>query len=260
MEQGRKSSRGVQSESPYREFALLYDDTVGKYAFECWKERFEIIESRFGFSFDTAADIACGTGLAVLYLKSRCKRVYGVDGSAWMLDVAKRRVRSEDVIFLQQKFTEICLPERVDLLTCNFDSINYILEENELELTIEKFASSLNSGGWAVFDVNTENELRIEDGNDLQVHRCRQGVSIWESDWNEKKKILTISMTNFISIRKNCDEMKRETHCERAYPLDYLKDVILRSGFKECYAFDAYDLGGVSRNTRRIQFVCRAGR
>ncbi len=245
--------------SPYREFALLYDEIVGEYAFECWKENFEIIARRFNISFDIAADIACGTGLAVTYLKSKCERVYGVDASPWMLDVAKTRVSSPDIILLEQNFTELNLPESVDLLTCNFDSLNYLLEENEVEITLRKFASSLKPRGWAIFDLNTENELRLADGLSVEVHRSSRGVSIWESDWNDKKKILTIRMTNFIKQKKNFYIMKSEIHRERAYSLDYLKSVILDSGFKELHAFDASDLGGVTGNTRRIQFVCRSG-
>lgn len=259
MDVDKKDTKDVNRSSPYREFALLYDETVGKYAFECWKEKFEIIERRFNISFDIAADIACGTGFAVDYLKSRCKRVYGVDGSPWMLNVARFRIKSPDVIFLEQNFTELRLPEKVDLLTCNFDSLNYILDEVELKTTLRKFASSLKAGGWAVFDVNTENELRVNEGTDVQVHRCSGGVSIWESDWDEKKKIITIRITNFIKREKGFYIMKSETHCERAYSLDYLKDAISNSGFKELHAFDASDLGGVTENTRRIQFACRVG-
>ncbi len=48
-------------------------------------------------SCGTAADLGCGTGTVLARLFSQCEKVIGVDGSARMLDLCRRRFREESI-------------------------------------------------------------------------------------------------------------------------------------------------------------------
>ena len=247
----------VVPERPYHELAVIYDELVGETAFEFWRENFDRLVARYGIEFESAADIACGTGLAVAYLSAMCDRVYGVDISTDMLEVARFRVRDPGVVFLEQSFTTLELPEPVDLLTCNFDSLNYVLTEAEIEEAITRFWRSLKQGGHCIFDMNTTRELEAEWGTSVFVHRVSNGLAVWESDWDRVLRINTLRMTNFIERGDGLYSRSEEVHRERSYELDYLVGVLRAAGFARVEAYDAKGLTGVNEETRRVQFLAR---
>lgn len=183
----RKTRSDIEGHSrgmPYEHFALAYDELVGETAFECWREAFEQVVLRHGIEFESAADIACGTGLAARYLAGRCCEVYATDISREMLEAARRNVRVANESFAKQSLTELELPERVDLLTCNFDSFNYLARTEDLAGAIMRFGRSVREGGHCVFDMNTASELEVEHGGSTIVQRVAGGFSIWESEWD----------------------------------------------------------------------------
>ena len=247
-----------EGELPYREFALFYNELVGEAAFECWRENFERLTGRYAISYEVAADIACGTGKAVGYLARRCRRVYAVDRSPWMLDIARSEVLEENVVFLEQSFATLKLPEPVDLLTCNFDSLNYLTDEQQLGEALEAFARSLKPGGTAVFDVNTAGELNNGGITGAMVHRTREAVSVWETQWDSATGVHTLIMTNFLKVEGGLYRMSREVHRERAYSPAVILRLAEAAGFRYCRCMDARDLGAVDESTRRAQFM--AGR
>jgi SAM-dependent methyltransferase len=242
---------------PYREIAGIYDELVGNTAFECWLENFVRLVDRYGIGFRVCADVACGTGLAAQYLSRICERVYGVDISPWMLAVARGRKYSSEVVFLEQSFTGLRLPEKVELVTCNFDSLNYVLKEKELAGTLRRFAKSLKPGGYLIFDINTTRELAEGWGDDVLFHRLSDSFSIWETGWDPEARINTVRMTNFLKADDGTYRMSEEVHMERAYDLELLFKYLQEAGFPKVDAFDAKDLGGVGEDTRRVQFVAR---
>ena len=252
-----KTVRVPDSRRSYREIARIYDELVGNTAFECWLENFVRIVERYGIRFRVCADIACGTGLAAQYLSRVCERLYAVDVSPWMLEVAGDREYASEVIFLEQAFIELKLPEKVELVTCNFDSLNYLQEENELAETLKRFAKSLKPGGYAIFDINTTRELAEGWGDDVLFHRLSNAFSVWETSWDPEARINTVRMTNFIEADDHTYSMSEEVHKEKAYDLELLFKYLRRAGFSKIEAFDAKDLGGVGEDTRRVQFVTR---
>jgi len=240
---------------PYRELALMYDELVGRTAFECWRENFERLTNRYSIVPDTACDMACGTGLAADYLAGRCSRVYAVDQSESMLQIARSRAPESDTVFLRQSFTTLDLPERVDLITCNFDSLNYLTEVSDLQEALRRFAGALATGGQAIFDMNTARELADGLGDALLVHHVEAGVSIWESTWDPASRVNTVEMTNFLRRQDGLFEMKCETHRERCYDLEFITAAVMDAGFRRLEAFDARGLSEVGPDTRRVQFL-----
>ncbi len=256
MGKGRMK-RARDSQRPYRELSLIYDELVGDTAFECWKDNFEALVTRYCIHFEVAADVACGTGHAAGYLAGRCATVYAVDASPEMLEVAESKMRAKNIVFLEQSFTELELPEPVDLLTCNFDSLNYLLREEDLREALARFALSLKAGGYCVFDMNTTRELEVEWGTAAFVHRVSMGMAVWESEWDPDSRTNTLRMTNFIRSKNGLFRMSEETHRERSYDTEFVMGLVFGAGFTWAEARDARDLTGVGEETRRVQFVAR---
>jgi ubiquinone/menaquinone biosynthesis C-methylase UbiE len=245
-----------KEDEPYGALAWMYDELVGITAFECWRENFEHLVRRNEIGYETACDVACGTGLAAEYLSGRCGRVYAVDNSSEMLKVASSRCDEDKVTLIRQSFTELSLPETVDLLTCNFDSLNYLTDEDDLREALARFARALAQGGWAVFDMNTTAAFEL-DWDSAMFHRTSRGFSAWESSWDPCLRTATLRMTNFVRRPDGAFEMSEELHRERSYDPGLVLDALARGGFSAVEMFDANGLSEVSGATRRIQFAAR---
>lgn len=248
------------SAAPFSGSAAFYDEMVGQTAFEHIRANFDRLCDMHGISFVTCADVACGTGLFVQYLAGLAEKVYGVDISEEMLEEARRRNAANGAIFLRQGFTELELPEPVDLVTCNFDSLNYLLEEEELAEALHRFRQALGAGGHAVFDLNTIWQLEHMTGESTWVHDIPGGFSIWRTEWDPRRRIETLNMTNLVEAGDGLYRRSDEIHRERGYDLPLVQGLLQRAGFRWWRAYDGEaELGYPGPTTRRLVFVAGAG-
>ncbi|WP_306333569.1 class I SAM-dependent methyltransferase [Streptomyces sp. KL118A] len=140
--------------SPYEILADRYDALLGDRAFIRLRRSFERLVRRHGLVFRSAADVGCGTGTFVAHLRSRgAHPVWGVDRSPRMLAQALAKNRGNGARFLLQDLRVLRLPHPVALLTCQSDTLNYLLVPSELRTALRAFAHALEPGGHAVFDM-----------------------------------------------------------------------------------------------------------
>lgn len=241
-----------------QEFARIYDDIIGDMLFAWWKETFEKLAPRHGIRFDSVADVACGTGSVVSYFADKGRMVVGTDASPEMLEVAREKNRDfSSASFLKQRFADLSLPSLVDLITCNGDSLNYILDENDLQKTFALFARFLNPGGWLFFDMNTLHYLSTGWDTKTWLMRGEKAWSVWSTAWDEDEKINTLTMHNFIEAEKGLYRLHIESHEEKGYELDAIQSWLKAAGFNEIHLYDGLTCGPVAADTTRAQFVAK---
>ena len=154
----------------YEALSQVYDELLGDQFFSDQRRIFEQIERRYALLFSSAVDVGCGTGTFVSYLRARgVAPVWGVDRSRAMLARAVAKNAGNGARFLQQDLRELRLPEPVDLLVCQFDTLNYLLTLSDLHTAFAAFGRALHPGGHAVFDVVTPHTF--EPG---RTHRLEQ--------------------------------------------------------------------------------------
>jgi SAM-dependent methyltransferase len=119
---------------------------------------------------DSACDIACGTGTTALALARAGLKVYGVDLSGAMCAAARKKVRRSGlpVTILQADMRSFRLPERVDLVTCEFDALNHVPAKSDLGRVARAVARALRPGGYFYFDVNN----RLSFANTWRLTWC----------------------------------------------------------------------------------------
>src|SRR5690349_16455959 len=125
-------------------------------------------------------DLACGTGEAALAFAMHGCAVLGVDRSAAMLDIARGKARGagSDIGFvccdmrelpandehlitndqgpqINSRSSFVLRPSSVDLVTCFYDSLNYLADDGDLDRVFAVAAHALRPGGYMVFDLNT---------------------------------------------------------------------------------------------------------
>ena len=105
----------------------------------------------------TACDLCCGTGTTALEMARRGYKVYAVDRSPEMLEVARAKFAraGADITIVRADMRSFRLPEPVDLITCEFDAINHLEHKRELRDVARAASGALRPGGWFFFDANT---------------------------------------------------------------------------------------------------------
>ena len=211
---------------------------------------------RFRFRQKRVLELACGTGTVAIALAQEGYQVVGVDRSAAMLREARKKTRlaGVEITFLRQDMRKLVLEEPVDLVTCLFDSINYLLSYQDLVRTFEKVARVLRPKGLFVFDMNTAAGL-ASDWNYRKGGRDLGDVAVIGSNsYDPQKKLGTIRITVFKKVN-DLFEKFTEVHTERAYSRSEVKEALGDGGLKLLTSYDCMTFRRPNRNTGRILYV-----
>jgi len=240
---------------PYSHLAKAYDETIGLPAFGRIRLGFETLARRYGLRFSSAADIGCGTGLFARYL-NRCwgATVWAVDISPDMLRVAERNCLGADVRLLRQDIRRLRLPERVDLVTSNFDALNHLTGKDDLRVAFQRIAENLRPGGHLYFDLVTPCQPLAEGIAYVRRMKTRSRQVIQQIRWDPSRRKLSIvvSMRSANSIRPMV-----EVYRERAYSFDEVGRWLMNAGFVIRGVHDAATLLPASGCPARIIVIAQ---
>ncbi|MCI0426609.1 MAG: methyltransferase domain-containing protein [Nitrospiraceae bacterium] len=200
---------------PYTELAAMYDATLGVPFFVGTRRAFEQLVRRYGINFRSAADIGCGTGLFAHYLSRRWGvPTYAVDRSPAMLAIAMRNCTGCEVGLLQQDIRCLQLPQPVDLVTANFDTLNYLLNGPDLRQTFRRIYENLRPGGYFIFDLITP--CQPQDSYLVRMKRL-PGTALEPRQrilWDGVRRLL---FTTIVFQKPGSFALVSESHVERAY-------------------------------------------
>lgn len=222
--------------SIYERFAYFY--TKGHYPqySERMAELLPSVLERFGVKPQMLLDLACGEGSFAVAMAKKGFQVTGVDLSPYILQFARERAQQENVNaeFLLQDMRSLPFEERFDLVTCWYDSLNYLLELEDLEKAFAGACRALKRGGLFIFDMNTIYGLAVN----WQQHPCniQQDTSelfeIHRTSYDFEKNIATLKITGFVKEGNGWTRIDEE-HKERGYSLEEIKQSIKKIGFQE---------------------------
>jgi SAM-dependent methyltransferase len=151
-------------EGGYDAFAPYYDAFTAASDYETWTAEVLELAVRHGWRGTAVLDLACGTGKSFLPLLRRGFDVTGCDSSSAMLAEAARK--APEARLLHADIRDLTMVGRFDLVTCFDDSLNYLLEGEDLAAALCSVAANLAQGGLAIFDLNTLRAYRTTFARD----------------------------------------------------------------------------------------------
>jgi SAM-dependent methyltransferase len=230
---------------------VLYDLLLGRAFSARIRRRFELLVGRYQVRMDSVADIGCGTGLFVAYLCETGRRtVYGVDRSPEMLSQAHVNNQCNCAHFLLQDFRRLILPHAVDLITCFFDSLNYLITTSDFAITLRRIHKNLVRDGHLIFDVVTGSSSTA--WADVEVERGHNGTVYRTTFWDHRGGIQTSRIT--VSLNGCSFE---EWHRQRWYSIDVVAKLLNLTGFLVLGAHDFETLAPATGSSARVIFVAR---
>jgi SAM-dependent methyltransferase len=235
----RKSARTAGENRPYRWLARYYDRLFSFHLSWYQAARDHILGGILP-AVESACDLACGTGTTAVLLARSGIRMYGVDLSPIMcrLARAKARQRRAAVRVIQGDMRSFRLPELVDLVLCELDSLNHIPRKEDLARVAHSVSRALRPGGHFFFDVN----------NRLAFEKVWPGV--W---WIEKPGVVLVMRGGWVDrdgvggrtdiewfVREGNLWRRRHEHIEQvAWSAAEMRRAMREAGFDRVRAFDA---------------------
>ncbi|HEY7639102.1 MAG TPA: class I SAM-dependent methyltransferase [Steroidobacteraceae bacterium] len=219
-------------EDSYRGFASIYDATMGDAAFPTVWGAFERARNQHGITFASACDVGCGTGRFLSSLRRHEAQLFGVDLSAAMLQRAARRLQGTGIRLLRQDMRALQLPQRVDLITCNFCTLNYCASDEDLAATLAACRANLTPGGHLIADVLTDRGPLDGPAEVVQEISLSSGHSRWQISLEPSGSGSVVEMSTVMRDRSGRQHAWRETHRQRWYREPLLRSLLDQSGFK----------------------------
>ena len=243
----------------YQSFAYLY--TRGPYTFsEAMAKYLPRILKKLRIKPKTLLDLACGDGRFAIIMAKKGMRVVGVDSSAHMLKYARDRAKKEKVkvVFYRQKMQNLSMKNKFDLVTCWYDSLNYLLTDAELIRTLKNVSNVLNENGLFVLDMNTIYGLsEIWRRHSPNVQQNTKEIFEVHHSYRFDRR----TNTAFLEITGFCKRGRlwsriEEAHQERGYTLKKIRKYFHKVMLKElaCWG-DIQRMSTPKRTSGRVWFV-----
>ncbi|MBR1700883.1 MAG: class I SAM-dependent methyltransferase [Lachnospiraceae bacterium] len=267
----------------YSDFAQVYDEFMDETPYEQWCDTIVRFMEQYGISKpvrgekdllaserNLVLDLGCGTGTLTELLYGKGYDMVGVDNAPAMLDIAmkKRQESGSEILYLLQDMRELELYSTVGTVISVCDSLNYILDEEEVLEVFRLVNNYLYPGGLFLFDFNTDYKYREVIG-DTTIAENREDCSfIWENFYDEDSCLNEYDVTIFVrdqdsgadAERKTESELFRrftETHVQRGYTVEQMKDLVERAGLEILKALDAESLSEVNACSERVYILAR---
>lgn len=256
----------------YQDFAYVYDELMDNTPYHEWCERITDLIEKYGVSRperdsedllaserNLVVDLGCGTGTLTELLYEKGYDMIGVDSSESMLAVAmeKREKSGSEILYLLQDMRELELYSTVGTVVSVCDSLNYILEEQELTEIFSLVNNYLYPGGIFIFDFNTEYKYREVIG-DTTIAENREDCSfIWENFYDPEEEMNEYDLTVFVKEQDGRFKRFTETHFQRGYRVEQMRALVEQAGMSVVEVLDAETLGAAMERSERVYIVAK---
>lgn len=240
----------------YTAFAGVYDTFMDNVPYDEWADYLTGILKDYGIQDGLMLDLGCGTGRMTRILRDRGFDMIGVDDSEDMLAIAREHSPG-DILYLQQDMREFELYGTVRSVVSVCDCMNYILEPDELEHIFALVNNYLDPGGVFVFDMNTIHKYRDVIGEQTIAEDREDCSFIWDNYYDEDERINEYDLTFFVKERGELFRRYREVHCQRAYEVQKVCQLLESAGLKTEAVYNAFTREKPGEDSERVCFVAR---
>lgn len=256
----------------YQDFAGVYDELMDNTPYALWADRLELLIRKYGVSRperdaeevldaerNLVVDLGCGTGTLteLMYLKGY--DMIGVDASESMLNIAmeKKEKSGSEILYLQQDMRELELYSTVGTIFSVCDSLNYILDEDELLEVFSLVNNYLFPGGIFIFDFNTNHKYRDIIGETTIAENREDCSFIWENFYDPEEEINEYDLTVFVRAEGDTFRRFTETHFQRGYTVEQMLALVGRAGMSVVEVLDADTGEAVTDRSQRVYVIAK---
>jgi SAM-dependent methyltransferase len=241
----------------YDAFAYAYDAALGRRFFTAARQLLGELLERYPTAKRSHLDLACGTGLALEFFRSLGWRATGVDASVPMLQIARGRV--PDARLIAGDLRALPLRGRFARITCLYDSLNHLLEREQLVAAFRGARGVMDHDSLFFFDMNHPDIYPevwglaapyTSRGTDHQLEIA--------TTYRKREKLATAMVRGWATIGGTRVNI-REQRLQRAYSEKQIVTALEEAGLApvDVIDFDPYqEADDVDAATVKLFFVC----
>lgn len=251
-EEGYTYTETVGTES-FADVAPYYDELMKQVPYRMWTGYYLLLLSHQDAHPKRLLDVCCGTGTMCEMLAREGFETAGFDLAPGMIAEARRKAEKKklNIRYEVQDAAYADMGEKYDAALSFFDSLNNIIDAERLQMAFNRVAAHLEPGGSFIFDVNTAYafEQALFDQEDMRLTKKLRYK--WQGEWDPKSKIITVDMLFWWG-----EERFRETHVQRAYDDEEIREMLAKAGFIKVRPFHSYTLNPPRHTSDRIHYTC----
>lgn len=191
-------------------------------------------------------DLGCGNGRVDYEFQKLGYDVIGIDSSPEMLNRA--REKGDGILWLCQDITDIDLYGSADVFVSLLDTINHILDEEDIRNIFRSFRNFMNVGGVFVFDIGTYEHFSETLGNRTFFEDYDDVTLLWDNFFDEEENLNEAQLTLFETSDGGETYRRSDGVIEERY---YDKDLLIKIGEEEGLKF----VGEHSEDNERLFLV-----
>jgi len=239
---------------PYSKLAVYYDELMSHVDYIRWTKY--ILQTAFQYKEEIRAilDLACGTGALTTYLTEMGFKVYGADGSPEMIEKARENVTRQGgkIDYFICDLRQTPPVSNIDVVLCLYDSINYLMEKDDLAAMFRAVHQVVDQEGVFIFDCSTmKNSLNHFDGYKI-TERYLKGIVHRYAYFDP---VTCIQHNEFEIYPTDSQELFFEHHQQRIWELTTVGEILEANGFSLKAMLDGYTLSPGSEQSDRVHFV-----
>jgi len=219
-----------ENKTTYSTFAKYYDKYMEHVDYDMWTELLlTTYTKRHKHNPAKILELACGTGNIASRFVAKGLDIDASDFSAEMLKIAAGKPNSAN--YFRADMLDPIAKESYNLMLLVFDSINYLMEKEQILALLKNAHQGLKEKGMFIFDVSTLNNCEDYFDGFVNLEDRPKEYLIHQSEFDGEKNIQKSHLTFFL---KQGFQFKRydEVHQQKIYPTSELVHLIKQSGFK----------------------------
>lgn len=237
----------------YHQFSQIYDELIREDI--DYQKMADFIKSYIPKN-SYYLDLGTGTGNLAVLISPIFKETYLVDLSTDMLTMASSKFQEKSIP--HQAFAvsmiDINFPVKFDLITSSTDSINYLIQEDEVKNLFKKVYNHLKQNGVFIFDLNSPYKIKEILGNNDYIYNGEDLLYTWQNTLDGDVVEMDL---NFFVRNQNYYERFEEMHYERSYELGEIRDWLKEANLELVSVHPGYEEGPILTNTERFVFIAR---
>lgn len=241
----------------YYSFAWVYDTFMDNIPYDEWTAYLMGLLKEHGVSEGLVLDMGCGTGNVTERLAAAGYDMIGIDNSEEMLMEAREKAMENQygILYLEQDMRSFELYGTVAAVVSICDSMNYILEKEDLKEVFRLVNNYLDPKGVFIFDFNTPYKYRELLG-DRTIAENRDNCSfIWENTFDEEADVNIYDLTIFMQEEDDIFRRYQETHYQKAWLADDFREAAEAAGMKVLAVYDAFTHQGPAPDSERLYMI-----
>lgn len=243
----------------YTSFAAVYDTFMDNIPYEEWCDYLCGLLKEYGVLDGLVLDLGCGTGTLTELLSQRGYDMIGIDNAEDMLFIAmeKKIETGHDILYLLQDMREFELYGTVKAVVSICDSMNYILEYEELVSVFRLVNNYLDPEGVFIFDMNTVYKYQELLGESTIAENREDCSFIWDNSFDSETMVNEYDLALFIGEENGLYRKYEETHYQRAYSISEVRQALEEAGMEFVAVYDAFSRNAPGPESERIYFIAR---